>query len=212
MLHENTELTIYLIRHGESEANLRADSFGNKLTPLTKKGQRQAIRLGKLLKKEGVIFDKVYSSPLPRSLQTCQLVVGELGYPFDQVVQVQALEEIDAGIWEGKIRDDVLTPEIALRMSRKGDLFAPVNGESWRMVRRRIANWFDDEILYNPAYLTKRQTLGVFGHATADKLLLQDLINFDTAFLNKMHFGNTGYIKLFLNKDGISIHKFISHP
>ncbi len=212
MLHENTELTIYLIRHGESEANLESGIFGNKLSPLTKKGRQQAVKLGRSLKKEGVRFDMVYSSLLPRSLQTCQLVVGELDYPFDRVKQIPALEEIDAGVWENKKRDDVLTPEIALRMNMKGALFAPEKGESWRMVKRRISNWFDDEILYNPAYLTKPTALGVFLHAIAGKLLLQDLINFDIGFLNKLHFGNTGYIKLFLNKEGISIHKFISHP
>lgn len=70
----NTLTTIYLVRHGESEANAGTSAnekhkFGS---PLTEKGKAQAKKLAKILRE--VHFDAVFSSDLTRAVQTAEIV------------------------------------------------------------------------------------------------------------------------------------------
>lgn len=81
-----TELTkIYLVRHGESEANARAakGEDGNTAVmfdaqdgaPLTEKGKKQAENLAKEL--QNVHFDAIFSSDLIRAKNTAEAVAIE---------------------------------------------------------------------------------------------------------------------------------------
>lgn len=214
MLHENTELTIYLIRHAQSEMNLKPELIRgkNEFAPLTKLGRLQARRLGKSFAKEGINFDQVYTSPALRNLQTSSLVLKELYYPIEKVIKVPALEELNQGDWEGEERSRVLNPKVLHRINSLKMLFTPPNGESQKMTQRRVANWFAEEILYNGKYLNKPTALAVFSHGITLKCLLQDIMHFDESFIYKMYLGNTGYIKLFLSKDGLFIPRIVTHP
>ncbi len=91
-------LTLYFVRHGESEANLLKE-FSNRpgKHPLTEKGRRQAAALaGKL---RGASIEMVYASPVLRALQTAEVLSHELGIPY----RVEDdLREFDVGILEGK--------------------------------------------------------------------------------------------------------------
>jgi len=73
-------MKLYLIRHGESEANKK----GVHNTPevkLTKDGVRQARAIAKRLKNMGIDF--IYSSPLTRARQTAEAVSKSLGLPIE---------------------------------------------------------------------------------------------------------------------------------
>ena len=62
---------IYLARHGETAWSLSGQHTGLTDLPLTERGEQNARRLGERLK--GMNFLKVYSSPLRRATQTCEL-------------------------------------------------------------------------------------------------------------------------------------------
>ena len=86
--------TIYLLRHGESEANVRRVFSNGKLDlPLTALGREQAARAGRWLRDRGVTH--VYSAPLLRARQTAAILAEQLG--LDQPTVVTDLDEVRVG-------------------------------------------------------------------------------------------------------------------
>lgn len=63
--------SVYLVRHGETAWSLTGQHTGVTDVPLTEQGEHNACRLGKRL--AGLSFAKVFTSPLRRASQTCQL-------------------------------------------------------------------------------------------------------------------------------------------
>ena len=62
---------IYLVRHGETAWSLTGQHTGLTDLPLTERGERNARRLGERL--AGLVFAKVFTSPLQRAARTCEL-------------------------------------------------------------------------------------------------------------------------------------------
>ena len=89
--------TIYLVRHGETKANLEEIVSGHFDSPLTEKGEEQAKLRGEDLKK--VHFDAVFSSDLIRAKRTAELI--SLNRKLE-VNTAKLLRERFFGEWEGK--------------------------------------------------------------------------------------------------------------
>ena len=69
---------LYLLRHGQTEFNVKKLVQGRCDSPLTDLGRKQAGMAAAWLKAHGVVPDKVVSSPLGRAMDTAQLVATEL--------------------------------------------------------------------------------------------------------------------------------------
>lgn len=87
---------IYLIRHGESQANEKDVFIGHTDMALTRRGQEQARIAAQYLK--DIRPDAIYSSDLQRAYHTALAVAQPLGMT---VTQDPDLREIYAGQWEG---------------------------------------------------------------------------------------------------------------
>ncbi|WP_373536209.1 histidine phosphatase family protein [Microcoleus sp.] len=88
-------LSLYLIRHGETEWALTGQHTGRTDIPLTANGESEAAELGKHLR--DIQFSRVLTSPLKRAQQTCALV------GLDRVPEIEPdLAEWDYGDYEGK--------------------------------------------------------------------------------------------------------------
>jgi len=87
---------LYLIRHGESEANLRGIFASHLAYPLTPKGHEQAEQTALYLKNERI--DRIYSSDLPRAYETAVHIAA---YHGKEILPHPGLREIYAGDWEG---------------------------------------------------------------------------------------------------------------
>jgi 2,3-bisphosphoglycerate-dependent phosphoglycerate mutase len=89
--------TIYLVRHGETDWNVKHKMQGHQNIPLNKNGEKQAREAGKRLKK--IKFEAVFSSDLSRAKRTAELIALE----HKLVVKThQALRERCFGAYEGK--------------------------------------------------------------------------------------------------------------
>ena len=88
---------LYIVRHGQTAQNREKRLLGRSDPPLDKTGEAQAVRLGERFRAAGIVFDRVYSSPLRRALQTARLIAGE-GVP---IVTDERLIEMDYGPYEG---------------------------------------------------------------------------------------------------------------
>src|SRR2546429_9710432 len=62
---------VYEARHGETAWSATGQHTGLTDLPLTKRGERNAARLGERL--AGSVFAKVLTSPLQRAARTCEL-------------------------------------------------------------------------------------------------------------------------------------------
>lgn len=87
---------LYIIRHGETANNRKKLLQGRSDKPLNDKGIAQAEEAGRLFASRGIVFDKVYSSPLIRAVQTAQAIAGDA-----EVVTDDRLIEMDYGPYEG---------------------------------------------------------------------------------------------------------------
>jgi broad specificity phosphatase PhoE len=86
---------IYLARHGETAWSLSGQHTGLTDLPLTTRGEENARRLGKRL--SGLVFSKVFTSPLQRARRTCELA------GFGAVAEVDNnLLEWNYGDYEGR--------------------------------------------------------------------------------------------------------------
>lgn len=91
-------MKVIYARHGESTANT-LHVFSNRQAdhPLTEKGKEQAATLGNEL--SSVTITDFYSSPIPRAVQTAQIISDFLHIPFKVD---DGLREFDAGVLEGR--------------------------------------------------------------------------------------------------------------
>lgn len=87
---------LYLVRHAKSSWD--NPNFSDFDRPLNKRGKRDAPFMGKLLKKENIKPDLIYSSPAMRAITTAQIFADELDYPKKQIVE--SLSIYESGIKE----------------------------------------------------------------------------------------------------------------
>ena len=69
---------LILLRHGQSQWNLENRFTGWKDVPLTEKGVQEAIDAGKLMKKNNISIDLIFSSVLQRATEIAKLAVLEM--------------------------------------------------------------------------------------------------------------------------------------
>lgn len=94
---KNTYCTIYLVRHGETEWNVKKLIQGQKDIPLNEKGKKQAGKLAEKLKK--IKFDAIYSSDLKRAAETAKIIAGKRKL---KIIKSKALRERYFGKFQGE--------------------------------------------------------------------------------------------------------------
>jgi phosphohistidine phosphatase len=80
---------IYLVRHGDAVPQEDAGSDRDRW--LSAQGREAARVLGRLLREQGLAPDAVVCSPLPRAVQTAELIAQQLDY-LGAIVSLRCLE------------------------------------------------------------------------------------------------------------------------
>lgn len=126
---------LYLLRHGQTEFNVKKLVQGRCDSPLTDLGRQQAGMAAAWLKAHGVTPDKVVSSPLSRAMATARLVAGELLGPDAAVEPCEGIIERCYGSFEGGPHDalptDVWDP---------GEDLIPFGGEGSQALQERMVS------------------------------------------------------------------------
>jgi probable phosphoglycerate mutase len=129
-------LRLYLIRHGQTEGNLRG-ALDTALPgpPLTDLGQTQAQALADAIGDEPIVA--VYASQAIRAQQTAAPLASRLGL---DVQVIEGVKEVDAGDVEGRTdRDAIVVYMEAVRAWTLGDLAIGIpGGETGEQVRTRM--------------------------------------------------------------------------
>ena len=149
---------IYMVRHGQSQANERDVFLGHTDLDLTKKGCEQALATAKYLSQ--IPVDRLYSSDLKRAYHTAEATAELLHLPIEKR---EALREIFCGEWENQ-------PFAKLETEYKEsygvwlqniDEAHPEQGESVLQLKARIVASVE-----NIAKENEGKTVFIFSHAT----------------------------------------------
>ena len=173
-------MELYLVRHGETSANLGLDcSHETRLTP---DGLEQADYLGKSL--QDVHFDRIYASHMPRAIQTAAAVARyQPGTP--EIIVVPELAERDTPEdWKPDLEfQRTVYPNLVYVRTTMGKHYSD-NAERASDVLQTL--------VYTPAYTeateitgkpgneirTNPQKVLIVSHCCFNAYLLSDLVNF----------------------------------
>lgn len=123
---------IVLLRHGESTWNKENRFTGWTDVDLTAQGVDEARAAGKLLKQEGYVFDKAYTSVLKRANKTLNIVLEELDALWLPVEHSWRLNERHYGALQGLNKAETAAQygdEQVLQWRRSYDIPPPPLGE-----------------------------------------------------------------------------------
>src|SRR5690606_35499102 len=98
--------TLVLVRHGQSEWNLKNLFTGWRDPDLTDLGIQEAEIGGQALAETGPKFDIAFTSELKRAQDTLRIVLDKLGQPDLETIRDAALNERDYGDLSGLNKDD----------------------------------------------------------------------------------------------------------
>jgi 2,3-bisphosphoglycerate-dependent phosphoglycerate mutase len=165
---------LVLVRHGQSEWNLKNLFTGWKDPALTEKGIEEAKATGRLMQARGMRFDRAYVSQLGRAQHTLQLLLAELGQSDLPVVDDIALNERDYGDLSGLNKDEARAKwgEEQVHIWRRSYDVPPPGGESLRDTVARTLPYYCQTIL--PGVLRGEATV-VAAHGNSLRALLMVL-------------------------------------
>jgi len=141
--------TLILVRHGESEWNLKNLFTGWRNPDLTEKGIGEAKATGERLKAAGYVPDAYFTSALRRAQHTLDLILEVQGITEVTITRSKLLNERDYGDLAGLNKDDarVKWGEEQVLIWRRSFDVPPPGGESLKDTAARTLPYFDAEIL-----------------------------------------------------------------
>jgi 2,3-bisphosphoglycerate-dependent phosphoglycerate mutase len=168
------ERELVLVRHGQSDWNLKNLFTGWKDPGLTEKGIAEARAAGKVLKQAGYGFDVAFTSDLKRAQHTLDLMLDELGQKNLQTIRHQALNERDYGDLTGLNKDEARKRwgKDQVHLWRRSFDVPPPGGESLKDTADRVLPYFRREIL--PRVLNGERVL-VSAHGNSLRALIMAL-------------------------------------
>ena len=169
-----SERILVLVRHGQSEWNLKNLFTGWRDVDLTEQGIAEAKQAGTRLKAEGLRFDVGFTSNLKRAQRTLSLALDEMGNGGIPVHKNVALNERDYGDLSGLNKDDARKKwgEEQVHKWRRSFDIAPPGGESLRDTLARTLPFYVQEIL--PCVLRGQRTI-VAAHGNSLRALVMVL-------------------------------------
>lgn len=176
MWENEMERLLVLVRHGQSEWNLKNLFTGWRDVDLTEQGVSEAKAAGKRLKERGIRFDVAYTSVLKRAQRTLGLVLDEMGQSDLTIHKDKALNERDYGDLNGLNKDDARKKwgEEQVHIWRRSYDTPPPGGESLKDTVARALPYYVQNIL--PGVLRGERTL-VAAHGNSLRALIMVLEN-----------------------------------
>jgi 2,3-bisphosphoglycerate-dependent phosphoglycerate mutase len=191
---------LVLVRHGQSEWNLKNLFTGWRDIDLTEAGIEEAREAGRKLKMRGLRFDVTFTSALVRAQNTLKLMLEELGQQGLPEHRDQALNERDYGDLSGLNKDDARARwgEEQVHVWRRSYDVSPPGGESLRDTGARVWPYYMTQIL--PEVMRGRRVL-VSAHGNSLRSLVMVLDRLSPDEVTKLELA-TGVPRLYrLNAD-----------
>jgi 2,3-bisphosphoglycerate-dependent phosphoglycerate mutase len=168
------ERLLVMVRHGQSEWNLKNLFTGWRDVGLTEQGETEAHAAGRRLKAKGLKFDVAYTSALKRAQHTLDIMLDELRQKGLPIIRDQALNERDYGELTGLNKDDARKKwgEDQVHIWRRSYDVAPPGGESLKDTLARSLPYYMK--LIQPDVLNGKRVL-VVAHGNSIRSLIMAL-------------------------------------
>ena len=128
-------MTVYLIRHGKTEANEKWLYCGSTDLPLSEKGREELRRIHYDIKNV-----RFLTSGMKRTNETLHILFGDAPYEEDS-----KFREVDFGIFEMHNYEELKDrPEYQAWLTGDNDANIPPNGESGLQMKERVLNAFSE--------------------------------------------------------------------
>ena len=180
--------TLVLVRHGQSEWNLKNLFTGWRDPGLTELGHSEAKAAGARLAARELKFDIAYTSVLSRAQLTCQHILDAVGQSDLTTVRDEALNERDYGELSGLNKDDARAKwgEDQVHVWRRSYDVPPPGGESLRVTGARVWPYYMHTI---QPHVLRGETVLVAAHGNSLRSLImaleglsrEDVINVELA-------------------------------
>ena len=166
--------TLVLVRHGQSEWNLKNLFTGWRDVDLTEKGRAEARAAGSRIERLGLRFDIVFTSVLKRAGNTAEILLEELGQPKIETIRNLALNERDYGELSGLNKDDARRKwgEDQVHIWRRSYDIPPPGGESLRDTGARVWPYYLHVI---QPHVLRGETVLVTAHGNSLRALIMAL-------------------------------------
>eukprot|EP01132_Coremiostelium_polycephalum_P003355 gene3355-4208_t len=166
--------TLVLVRHGQSEWNLKNLFTGWRDPGLTELGHSEAKAAGQRLKAKSLHFDIAYTSVLSRAQVTLQHILDEVGQPALETIRDQALNERDYGDLSGLNKDDARAKwgEDQVHIWRRSYDVPPPGGESLRDTGARVWPYYLHDV---QPHVLRGETVLVAAHGNSLRALIMAL-------------------------------------
>ncbi len=171
--------SIYLIRHGETQANREGIFRGRGEVPLSPAGLEQAAELRARFAGAGV--QRVYSSPLRRAAETAAAC-----FPGLEIEPQELVNNLDLGRWSGRRKQEISAeePEMWRRWLEEPERLAFPGGESLAAVKARARAF--NRLLAEAGC----ERIAVVSHRSVLKALLAEALGLGEKWFWKFHLDN----------------------
>lgn len=194
------ERTLVLVRHGQSEWNLKNLFTGWKDPDLTEQGVTEALAAGEKLNSLGFKFDTAFTSELIRAQRTCQMILDGVGQSKLNTIRDVALNERDYGDLAGLNKDDARKKwgDEQVHIWRRSYDIPPPGGESLKDTAARTLPYYITDIL--PQVMSGKTVL-VAAHGNSLRSLVMVLDGLSSKEITSVNLG-TGVPMIYkLNSD-----------
>ena len=192
---------LVLVRHGQSDWNLKNLFTGWKNPDLTEQGVAETHKAGEQLRDLKLSFDVAFTSDLSRAQKTLDIILEELGQTGLETFKDQALNERDYGDITGMNKDEAREKfgEEQVHIWRRSYDIPPPGGESLKMTAERVLPYYKSEIL--PRVLAGSRTI-VAAHGNSLRSLIMDLEDLSPEEILKRELGTGTPIIYRLDENG----------
>ncbi|MCT7378558.1 2,3-bisphosphoglycerate-dependent phosphoglycerate mutase [Chelativorans salis] len=165
---------LVLVRHGQSEWNLKNLFTGWRDPGLSEKGHEEAKDAGRRIKAHGLKPDIAFTSVLSRAQVTNDHILAELGQEGLETICDQALNERDYGDLSGLNKDDARNRwgEEQVHIWRRSYDVQPPGGESLRDTGARVWPYYLHDI---QPHVLRGETVLVSAHGNSLRALVMAL-------------------------------------
>ena len=166
--------TLVLVRHGQSEWNLKNLFTGWRDVDLTELGREEAKTGAEKLKARGVKFDIAFTSALKRAQKTNDIILDTLGQTGLKTIRDQALNERDYGDLSGLNKDDARAKwgEEQVHIWRRSYDIQPPGGESLKDTGARVWPYYMHVM---QPHVLRGETVLVSAHGNSLRALIMAL-------------------------------------
>lgn len=184
-------VTLYFIRHGETDWNKLQRYQGQTDIALNDTGRAQAARNGRALREVlgSEIVDFAFAaSPLMRATETMEIVRANMGLSPRPFELDDRLKEQNFGHWEGLLWSELPTLDPEGFKARQIDTWGwtPRGGENYADVTRRVTQWLDG---------VQRDTV-VVSHGNISRCVRGILLGLDQAVVPKLEVPQDRFLRL----------------